>query len=105
VIPGDSTAGLALEIPGFVPATYLAGPAGEMSLSREAFVRRWLTGEPLAVVSDRQWFRSSPAGIAPPSYVLVQTHGKRVLRNVPAGCHGTRRVAVTRPVATPRRSE
>jgi len=76
-----------------------------MFLSHKALVRRWLTGEPLAVVSDRQRFRNSPAGIAPPSCVLVQTHGKRVLRNFPADCHGTRRVAVTRHVAAPKRSE
>ncbi len=73
-----------LEVPGFVPPTYLAGQVDHMFLPRAEFVRRWRSGTPLALVSDPQRHRATAREILPePSYVLDRFGDRWVLTNFP----------------------
>jgi 4-amino-4-deoxy-L-arabinose transferase-like glycosyltransferase len=74
-----------LEVPGFVPPTYLSGKSQAMFLPRDEFRRRWRTGEPFVLVSNPQLVRDAPPDIVPaPSRVVFQSHGQWALTNVPA---------------------
>src|SRR5262245_861276 len=75
-----------LEVPGFVPPTYLAGKLAGMFLPRAEFARRWEQEAPMALVTDPSRRRDVPAGIAPEPYYEVARFGDRwVLSNHPVG--------------------
>ena len=75
-----------LEVPGFVPPTYLSGQRRSMFLPRDEFQRRWRDGEPLVLVSNPELGRDTPSEIVPPpSRVLFRWHDQWALTNVPAG--------------------
>ena len=73
-----------LEVPGFVPPTYLQRAAATMFLPRAEFARRWQAGERLAFVSDPQQRREDPAGLVPgPVHVLGRFGDRWVLTSFP----------------------
>jgi 4-amino-4-deoxy-L-arabinose transferase-like glycosyltransferase len=73
-----------LEVPGFVPPTYLQRAAATMFLPRAEFARRWQAGERLAFVSDPQQRREDPAGLVPgPFHVLGRFGDRWVLTSFP----------------------
>jgi hypothetical protein len=75
-----------LEVPGFVPPTYLSEERRAMFLPRDELQRRWRAGEPLVLVSNPQLVRDAPPDIVPaPSRVVFWSHGQWALTNVPAG--------------------
>jgi hypothetical protein len=74
-----------LEVPGFVPPTYLSGKSHAMFLPRDEFQRRWRAGEPFVMVGNPQLVRDAPTEIVPaPSRVVFQSHDQWALTNVPA---------------------
>jgi 4-amino-4-deoxy-L-arabinose transferase-like glycosyltransferase len=74
-----------LEPPNFVPPTYLARHAAGMFLRRDAFERRWRSGEPLVLVSDPLRRRDDPTALVPaPLRVLGRFGDRWVVTNVPA---------------------
>jgi len=66
-----------LELPGFIPPTYLEPHVDGMFLSRAEFVRRWTSGERLVLVSDPQRRRESPEAIVPPPHEVLGRFGDR----------------------------
>lgn len=66
-----------LEVPGFIPPTYLEPHVAGMFLPRRELERRWVGGERLVLVSDPQRRRESPEEIVPPPRHVLGRFGDR----------------------------
>lgn len=75
-----------LEVPGFVPPTYLEAEARTMFLSRADLARRWQSGERLAFVTNPQRRNDTVDGLVPaPVHVVARFGDRWLLTNFPAG--------------------
>jgi 4-amino-4-deoxy-L-arabinose transferase-like glycosyltransferase len=71
-----------LEVPGYVPPSYLTEQAKTMFLPRVEFERRWQAGVPQVFVSDSQRRRDTPDGLVPGAFEVLAHFGDRwVLTN------------------------
>ena len=69
---------------GFTPPTYLEGDTHDMFITRDELDRRWVSGRPLAIVSDPQQRRDAPDGLVPAPFHVLERFGDRwVLTNFP----------------------
>lgn len=74
---------------GYVPPTFLEGRTLGLFITRDELERRWHAGRLVAIVSDPHTRRSSPEGVAPSPFFVLDRYGDRwILTNAPVAAAG-----------------